>query len=97
MKQHAPDSDDLCGYCYCIRLEHTGLDVDDGEVLSKTCCTHPDHDCLSFKFEGITKKMVDAAVKKVDALNAEWRHEVDLSRTEWYDLILVVLQAGEEN
>jgi hypothetical protein len=97
MSKRFPDPDDLCDHCHCPRLEHTGLDVDDGEILSETCCTHPDHDCLEFEFDlGVTKSMVNAVIDASKHSAEIGRREIDLSHDDWYDLVATVLQAKRD-
>lgn len=96
MSRRFPDHDDLCDYCRCARREHTGLDVDDGEILSETCCTHPDHDCTEFEFDlGITKKMIDAAID-AGRQAIENIDDIDFSRDGWFDIVVAVLQVRRE-
>jgi hypothetical protein len=92
MSKNWPDPDDLCDYCHCPRWEHTGLDVDDGEVLGgiEACCTHPDHDCFKFEFDlGVTKSMVKAAISALERSNPyAYGHMVN---EDWYDIVAAVL------
>jgi hypothetical protein len=96
MSKNWPDPDDLCDYCYCPRWEHTGLDVDDGEVRSETCCTHADHDCTEFEFDlGVTKSMVTAAINALERSNPHaYGHMVN---EDWYDIVAAVLIARRDD
>lgn len=90
-----PEPDDLCGYCYCARSEHTGTDISTDVVLSETCCTHPDHDCLNFEFEGVTTTMVKAATTALEAVDElACAHMLP---DDWYKIVAAVLQVQRDD